>query len=134
VGDSEPSSSSSSSSSSSETAPQPQKSAPAPLPVPDLLILRVTPDTPGPVGPSEQSREIQGDVAESNIIVGSRARKPTAKASQSYAATFHQAFAVRVSVKPLGEEEWKSATYVFIESMEEGSLYIYGGQGAWQRC
>jgi hypothetical protein len=87
VGDSEPSSSSSS----SETAPQPQKSAP-PLPAPVLPTPRATPETPGPAGPSEsseQSREIRGDVAESNIIVGSRARKPTAKASQSYAAAFH---------------------------------------------
>jgi hypothetical protein len=70
MGNSEPSSSS------SETAPQTQKSAPAHLPTP-----RVTPDTPGPVEPSEQSREIRGDIAETNIIVDSRARKPTVKAS-----------------------------------------------------
>jgi hypothetical protein len=84
VGDSKPSSSS------SETAPQSQKSAPTP-PAPHLPTLRATPDMPGPVGPSEsseQSREIRGDIAESNIIVGSRARKPTAKANQSYAAFY----------------------------------------------
>jgi hypothetical protein len=37
-------------------------------------------------------------MVESNIIVGSRARKPTVKASQSSAvAAFHQAFSIRVS-------------------------------------
>jgi hypothetical protein len=72
VGDSE-------SSSSSETAPQTQKSAPTHLPTP-----RATPDTPGPAGPSEsseQSREIRGNIAETNIIVDSRARKPIVKAN-----------------------------------------------------
>jgi hypothetical protein len=33
-----------------------------------------------------------------------------------------------------GEEEWKSATCVLIESMEEKAAYIHGGQGAWQGC
>jgi hypothetical protein len=35
-------------------------------------------------------------VGESNVVEGSRARKPTEKVSQSYAA-FHQAFSVGVS-------------------------------------
>jgi hypothetical protein len=77
------------------------------LPTPPLPTPRAT-ESPGPVpavepapqpaGPSKfsrPSREIRGDVAESNIITSSRARKPTAKASQSYAA-FHQAFSVGV--------------------------------------
>jgi hypothetical protein len=49
VGDSKPSSSLSSS---SKIASQPQKSTPTP-PAPDLLTPRTTPNTPGPIRPSE---------------------------------------------------------------------------------
>jgi hypothetical protein len=87
IGDSEPSSSSS-----SETDSQPQKSVPPP-PAPGLLTPRATPGTLEPTGPLESppvgpSREIRGDMKESNIVVGSRARKPTVKVSQSYAAFY----------------------------------------------
>jgi hypothetical protein len=92
IGDSEPSSSSSS----SETVPQPQKSVLPPPPTPGMPTPRATPDTQEPVGPPRPSREIRRDVEESNIIVGSRVRKPTEKTGQSYAA-FHQAFSVRAS-------------------------------------
>jgi hypothetical protein len=32
------------------------------------------------------------------------------------------------------EVEWKSATCVLIESMEEMAAYIYSSQGAWNAC
>jgi hypothetical protein len=67
------------SSSSSENAPQTQKSAPT-----YLLTPRATPNTPGPIESSEsseQSREIRGDITETNIIVNSRAQKPIIKAN-----------------------------------------------------
>jgi hypothetical protein len=78
-----------------------QKALPAP-PAPGLPTPRATPGTSEPAGPLETppvgpSREIRGNVEESNIVVGSRARKPTAKVSQSYAAAFHQAFSVGIS-------------------------------------
>jgi hypothetical protein len=64
------------------------------VPAPDTTLEPAEPAEPPRPKPS---REIRGDVGESNVVEASRTRKPTFKASSSYAAAFQQAFSVRIA-------------------------------------